>query len=161
MKAAVMVLSAAYPGASSYPDLLGAVRQLMADYGVPDSADEPAYREALFQLVVTHGVMPTVWTGPAAAAAGPGERPAAHSLARQQANSPGWVVSGARHVAIDLDPPGRMLLGLLDGSRTIDELTAQMRATLAQSGVDMPLERLSELTWQQVWLFACQGLLMA
>lgn len=159
MKAAVMVLSAAYPGASRYPDLLGAARQLMADHGVPDSDDEPAYREALFQLVVTHGVMPTVWTGPAAAE--PGERPAAHALARQQASTPGWVVSGARHVAIDLDPAGRTLLGLLDGSRTIDELTAHMQATLAQSGVDMPLARLSELTWQQVWLFARQGLLMA
>ena len=159
MKAAAMVLSAAYPGASSYPDLLRASRRLMADHGVPDRDDEPAYREALFQLVVAHGVMPTVWTGPAAA--GPGERPAAHALARRQAGTPGWVVSGARHVAIDLDPAGRMLLGLLDGSRTVDELTAHMQAKLAQSGVDIPQDRLSELTWQQVWLFARQGLLMA
>jgi len=159
MKAAAMVLSAAYPGASSYPDLLGAARQVMADYGVADVADERAFSEALFQLVVTQGVMVTVWTGPTVAE--PDERPAAHSLARQQAGTPGWVVSGARHVAIDLDPLGRLLLGWLDGRRTVDELTQRMQASLAQSGVDLPLERLRELTWQQLWLFARQGLLMA
>jgi len=158
MKAAVMVLSAAYPGASRYSDLLGAARHLMAGYGVPDSADEQAFSEALFQLVVTHGVMPTLWGGPAATE--PGEHPAAHALARQQASTPGWVVSGARHVAIDLDPAGRMLLGGLDGRRTVEELTAQMQTALAQSGVDIPLERLRELTWQQLWLFARQGLLV-
>lgn len=159
MKAAVMVLSAAYPGASSYPDLLGAARQVMADYGVPDDTDERGFSEALFQLVATHGVMPTVWSGPTAAE--PGERPAAHALARQQTSTPSWVVSGARHVVMDLDPPGRLLLGWLDGRRTVDELTLQMQASLAQSGVDLPLERLRELTWQQLWLFARQGLLMA
>ncbi|MDP3584125.1 MAG: class I SAM-dependent methyltransferase [Thiobacillus sp.] len=159
MKAAVMVLSAAYPGASGYPDLLGAARQVMADYGVADDTDERAFSEALFQLVATQGVMVTVWTGPTAAE--PGERPAAHALARQQASTPGWVVSGARHVAIDLDPAGRLLLGWLDGRRTVDELTLQMQASLARSGVDLPLERLREPTWQQLWLFARQGLLMA
>ena len=70
------------------------------------------------------------------------------------------MVSGARHVAMDLDPAGRMLLGTLDGSRTVDELAALMQATLAQSGLDMPLGRLNELTWQQLWLFARQGLLI-
>jgi len=116
MKAAVMVLSGAYPLALNHADLLGAARQLMADYGVPDSPDEPTYREALFQLVIAHGVMPTVWA--AEAAMEPGERPIAHRLARLQAATSGWVVSGARHVAIDLDPAGRMLLSLLDGNRT-------------------------------------------
>lgn len=157
MKAAVMVLSAAYPGALRYPDLLGAARQLMADYGVPDNVDERAFSDALFRLVVTHGVMATVWTGPPACE--PGEHPAAHALARRQVGTSGWVVSGARHVAIDLDPAGRMLLGGLDGRRTVDELACQMQATLAQSGMDLPLDRVRELTWHQVWLFARQGLL--
>jgi hypothetical protein len=35
-----------------------------------------------------------------------------------------------------------------------------MQAMLAQSGRDLPLERLRELTWQQLWLFARQGLLV-
>ena len=159
MKAAVMVLSGAYPAASSYPDLLGAARQVMADYGVADNGNERAFCEAVFQLVATHGVIPTVWRGPTAVE--PGEHPAAHALARRQAGTPGWVVSGARHVAIDLDPPGRLLLSWLDGCRTVDELTQQMQVSLAQSGVDLPLARLRELTWQQVWLFARQGLFRA
>jgi len=157
MKAAAMALSAAYPGALDYTALLSAAAQVLVQYDASPQWDEAEFRAALFQLVLLHGVMPTVAAG--AVAVEPGERPCAHALARLQANSPGWVVSGARHVAMDLDPPGRMLLGLLDGSRTADELAAQMQAMLAQSGLDMPQERLNELIWQQLWLFARQGLL--
>ncbi len=158
MKAAAMALSAVYPGALDYAALLSAATQVLAQYDASSELDEAAFREALFQMVLLHGVMLTVAAG--SFAVEPGERPCANALARQQANTPGWVVSGARHVAMDLDAPGRMLLGRLDGSRTVDELAAQMQATLAQSGLDMPLERLSELTWQQLWLFARQGLLV-
>jgi hypothetical protein len=35
-----------------------------------------------------------------------------------------------------------------------------MQAGLAQSGLDVPLERVKDLTWQQLWLFARQGLLL-
>ncbi|MHB1186712.1 methyltransferase domain-containing protein [Thiobacillus sp.] len=158
MKAAAMVLSAAYPGAIDYAALLSAAREVLAEHEAGTQVDEAGFREALFQLVTTHGVMPTVWTG--SFAAEPGERPCANALARQQASSPGWVASGARHVAIDLDPAGRALLAALDGSRTVDELAAHMQATLAQSGLELPLERVQELTWQQLWLFARQGLLV-
>jgi len=157
MKAAAMALSTAYPGALDYAALQSAAAQVLTQYDARPEWDEVEFRSALFQMVMLQGVMPTV--AASAATVEPGERPCAHALARQQANSPGWVVSGTRHVAIDLDPPGRMLLGLLDGSRTVDELTAQMQAMLAQSGLDMPQERLNELIWQQLWLFARQGLL--
>jgi len=70
-------------------------------------------------------------------------------------------VSGARHVAMDLDPAGRALLNALDGCRTVDELAAHMQATLAQSGLEVPLDKVRELTCQQVWLFARQGLLVS
>jgi SAM-dependent methyltransferase len=157
MKAAAMVLSGAYPGALSYPELLRAARQLMADHGAPDSANASACSEALFQQVITHGVMPTVRAGPAAAT--PGTHPAAHALARQQAGTPGWVVSGARHVAIDLDPAGRMLLGWLDGHRTVDELVAGVQTFLDDAGVALPAASVVEWTHRQLWLFARQGLL--
>lgn len=157
MKAAVMALSAAYPGALDYMALLSAAARVLAQYDASPGLDEAQFREALFQLVMAHGVMPTVAAG--AFAAEPGERPCANVLARQQANSPGWVVSGARHVAMDLDPAGRMLLSALDGSQTVDALAARMQATLAHSGPEVPLERVKELTWQQLWLFARQGLL--
>ncbi len=158
MKAAAMVLSSAYPAAIGYAALLDAARAVLAEHDAGTQADETVFREALFQLVTIHGVMPTVWAG--SFAAEPGERPSANALARQQASTPGWVVSGARHVAMDLDPAGRALLAMLDGSRSIDELAALMQATLAQSGQVLPLERVKELTWQQVWLFTRQGLLL-
>ncbi len=157
MKAAVMALSAAYPNALKYADLLAAARQVLAEFGAADKFDEISFGDALFLLVMAHGVMSTVST--AAYANEPGERPCANALARLQASSPGWVVSGSRHVAMDLDEPGRILLGLLDGSRTIDALVDVMQATLARMGLEMPRERIQGLTWQQLWLFARQGLL--
>jgi len=105
MKAAAMALSAAYPGTLDHAALLSAARQVLAEYGPGAEVEEAAFRDALFQLVLLHGVMPTVAAG--SFAVEPGERPCANALARLQANSPGWVVSGARHVAMDLDPAGR------------------------------------------------------
>ncbi len=159
MKAAAMVLSAAYPAALAYGDLLDAVRQLLADYGNTGEVDAMAFDAALFQQVIAHGVLPTLWSG--ISAGEPDERPRAHALARLQAGTPGWVVSGARHVAMDLDAAGRTLLAALDGSRTLDELADFMRAALAQSGVELPLLEVRTLTERQLWLFARQGLLVS
>ena len=159
MKAGVMILSTIYPDALSYSDLLVAARQAMAEFGVTRNVDEAVFRDALFQLVMTHGVMPSV--GVDSCVNEPGERPCAHALARLQAGSPGWVVSGARHVALDLDEPGRVLLSLLDGSSTIDELAVILRDRLADAGWDGSLETVRAMTHRQVWLFARQGLLVA
>jgi hypothetical protein len=60
---------------------------------------------------------------------------------------------------MDLDAHGRNLLGLLDGSRTIDALAVIMQARLADAGEDQSLETVSEMTRRQLWLFARQGLL--
>ena len=157
MKAAAMVLSTAYPNALPYADLMAATRRVLADFGAPAEVDEIAFGDALFRMVMIHGAMPSV--SDAAYAGEPGERPCAHALARLQATSPGWVVSGARHVAMDLDEPGRVLLGLLDGSRSVDELVDAMQKLLAGRGWNGPRQTVSELVWQQLWLFARQGLL--
>ncbi len=158
MKAALMALSTAYPDALTYPDLLTAARQVMAEFGVSDNLDEDIFRSALFQWVMAHGVMPCVGAG--SVASSPGELPHAHALARLQAQSPGWVVSGLRHVALDLDAPALKLLGLLDGSHTVDELIILMQVTLAEMGLEQSLEHVSERTNPQLWLFARQGLLV-
>ncbi len=158
MKVAAMILSAAYPVALAYAELLASTRQTMADYGVVDEIDETAFRNALFQLVMAHGVLPSLDETPYPNE--PAERPCAHALARLQAASPGWTVGGARHVALDLDKPGRMLLCLLDGSRTLDELTAILQNVLADAGYDQTLEAVRAMTHRQVWLFARQGLLL-
>ncbi len=157
LKAALMLLSMRYPAAIDYASLTDATRALLAEHGVP-RFDEHAFREALFDLVMLHGVAPTVWPG--SFADEPGELPRAHDLARAQARSAGWIVSGARHVAVDLDFAGRLLLGALDGSRSLDELAAWMQAQLAENGLALPLEQIEELTRQQLWLYVRQGLLV-
>lgn len=159
MKAAAMALSAAYPEALPYPQLVASARQAMAELapGAVLDFDEAGFLDALFPLVMRHGVMPTVWAGPAAAA--PGERPCVHALARLQAATPGWVPSGVRHTAMDVDPAGRALLAMLDGTRTVADLVAAMEAVLRDAGVTLARETIAELTHRQLWLFARQGLL--
>ncbi|MFN3716708.1 MAG: methyltransferase domain-containing protein [Thiobacillus sp.] len=162
LKAALMLLSMRYPAALDYASLADATRTLLVEHGPADfdpaRFDEPAFREALFDLAMLHGVIPTVWPGRFADE--PGELPRAHDLARAQARAAGWIVSGARHVAVDLDFAGRLLLGALDGSRSLDELAAWMQAQLAENGLTLPLEQIEELTRQQLWLYARQGLLV-
>jgi SAM-dependent methyltransferase len=158
MKAAAMLLSAAYPSALAYPDLLATVRHAMAGYDAAGRIDEAAFRNALFQLVMAHGVMPSVLQ--ATYANEPADRPCAHFLARLQAKSPGWMVGSVRQVALDLDEPGRILLGLLEGSRTLDELTLILRNVLAEAGYEQSLEAARAMTHRLVWLYARQGLLV-
>jgi hypothetical protein len=88
------------------------------------------------------------------------ELPSANDLARAQARAAGWVVSGARHAAVELDFTGRLLLGVLDGSRDLGELSAWMQAQIAENGLALPLEQIEELTRQQLWLYVRQGLLV-
>jgi SAM-dependent methyltransferase len=158
MKAAVMALSMVYPRALTHAALLDAARGVMAGCGAGEGLDAMALQDALFRLVVAHGVMPTVWTGTAGGE--PGERPAAHAHARLQAALPGWVVGGARHVALDLDAAGRELLACLDGTHTQDALSARMHASLRRAGLDLPRAHVDALTAQQLWQFARQGLLI-
>lgn len=157
LKAALMLLSMRYPAAIDYASLRDATHGLLAEHGAV-RFDEPAFREVLFDLVMLHGVAPTVWSG--SFADEPGELPYAHDLARAQARAAGWIVSGARHVAVDLDFAGRLLLGALDGSRNIDALAAWMQERLAENGLALPLDQVAELTRQQLWLYVRQGLLV-
>jgi len=158
-KAAVMALSLAYPNALRYPTLRAAAQSVMAEVCAQGEQDEAQFRDALFRLVILHGVMPTV--SDRQFPAEPGERPRAHALARMQAATPGWVVSGARHVAMDMDAPGRELLTLLDGSRTAEELVSLIHARLPDLGLILTREQVDALTHRQLWLFARQGLMAA
>jgi hypothetical protein len=156
-KAAVMALSLPYPNALHYPTLRAAAQSVMAELCAQGEQDEAQFRDALFRLVMLHGVMPTV--SDRHFLAEPGERPRAHALARIQAATPGGVVSGARHVAMDMDAPGRELLTLLDGSHTPEELVSLMHARLPDSGLSLTREQVDTLTHRQLWLFARQGLM--
>ncbi len=158
MKAAVMALASAYPNALTYSELLTSVRHVMSEYGGSENIDDSVFQNELFKQVIAHSILPSV--GGEFHAVEPGERPCAHALARLQARSTAWIVSGIRHVALDLDLPARTLLGLLDGSRNLDELETIMRATLIQAGLERHLDDVSALTNQQLWLFSRQGLLV-
>jgi hypothetical protein len=76
-----------------------------------------------------------------------------------QAATPGWAVSGARYVAMDMDAPGQEFLTLCDGSHTLDELATLMHARLLDSGLSLTREQVDALTHQQLWKFARQGLI--
>lgn len=158
MKAAVMTLTQAYPAALPYLELLQSARDLLAAYGVTD-AGEPSFREALFQIVVAHGVMPTLLPG--GATTPPSPQPRADALARLQSASAGWAITGRRHVALDLDAAARHLLSLLDGTRSRAALAQLMQSALADLGAAHSLADVEQLTDQLLWTFARHGLLEA
>jgi len=151
-KAALIALSSVYPRALIYPDLLAATHAVRHEFGVRGEVDEARFNLAWFTQVLTHGVMLTLpgQTTMAATADEPGNHPRAHALARLQAATPGWVVSGARHVAIDLDAAGRALLQGMDGSRDRAALGEAMQAYLAKSGIELPPDQLAARIDQQL-----------
>lgn len=159
LKAALMALSAAYPAASSYSKLIQNAQACMTHFEATGSRDESEFRDELFKLVLLHGVQVTL--GGRAHPDAVGSPPHAHALARLQAATPGWVVSGVRQVALGLDAPGRALLTMLDGTQSLDQLGKAMQAMLRTGGVDMGVETVSQLIQQKIELFARQGLLQA
>jgi SAM-dependent methyltransferase len=157
-KAALITLSSAYPRALSYPDLITAAHAVRHEFGITGEADTTRFNQAWFSLVTTHSVMPTLPGLTAVEAADePGSHPLAHALARLQAATPGWVVSGIRHVAIDLDAPARALLQWMDGSRDQAALGEVMQAYLAETGIELPPEQLAQQIDRQLWQWVRQG----
>jgi len=84
LKAAIMLLSAHYPATLDYPSLCEATRELLAEHS-ETAFDEPAFRQALFDFVMLHGALPTVWSGEFAGE--PSTFPRAQVLARAQART--------------------------------------------------------------------------
>ena len=159
LKAALMALSTAYPAALHYDAVVQTAHECMHHFGATSERDETAFREALFSLVMMHGVSVSyASSAPPIDFANP---PHAHALARLQAASPAWAVSGAWQVGLELDAAGRTLLGLLDGTQALPQLTHTMQSVLAQQGIELPAENVQELIEQQLALFARQGLLKA
>lgn len=157
LKAAIMALSAAYPAALRYADWVQAANELMTYFEASGNRDETEFREALFSLVMAQGVLPSLENQSYSTALD--LMPQAHALARLQANTPGWIVSGVRQVAIGLDEQGRALLALLDGTQTVDQLTQAMQRTLKCDGLELSVETIEQLIQQKLGLFVRQGLL--
>jgi SAM-dependent methyltransferase len=158
-KAALIALSSAYPRALSYPELIAAIHAIRREFGVPGEVDAARFNLAWFSLVSAHSVMPTLPGQTALEAADePSSHPHAHALARLQAATPGWVVSGIRHVAIDLDTAARALLQWMDGSRDQAALGEAMQAYLAEAGIELSPEQLAQRIDHQLWQMVRQGL---
>lgn len=159
LKAALMALSGAYPAALSYDSLLDAAHACMDHFAAQGERDADSFRTALFNLLMLHGVLPAYARVDAASVYA--DPPHAHALARLQASSLGWVVSGAWQVGLALDAAGRALLTLLDGTHTLPQLTQAMQAVLEKQGVKLDADNIETRVEQQLALFARQGLLLA
>jgi SAM-dependent methyltransferase len=157
-KAALIALSSAYPRALSYPELIAAIHAIRREFGVAGEVDAARFNLAWFSLVSAHSVMPTLPGQTALEAADePSSHPHAHALARLQAATPGWVVSGIRHVAIDLDTAARALLQWMDGSRDQAALGEAMQAYLTEAGIEWSPEQLAQRIDHQLWQLVRQG----
>ena len=158
LKAALMALSGTYPAALGYDALLNAAHACMDHFAAQGERDADSFRTALFNLLMLHGVMAT--HAPVETAPDPADPPHAHRLARLQAASPGWAVSGAWQVGLELDTPGRALLAMLDGTKSLPQLALAMQAVLEKQGIKIDVENIAALVEQQLALFARQGLLL-
>ena len=158
LKAALMALSGAYPAALGYDALLDAAHACMDHFAAQGERDADSFRTALFNLLMLHGVMAT--HAPVETAPDPADPPHAHRLARLQAASPGWVVSGEWQVGLELDAPGRALLAMLDGRKSLPQLALAMQAMLEEQEIKLDVENIAALVDQQLALFARQGLLL-
>ena len=157
LKAGVMALSTIYPAAMHYTEWVRATNELMTYFEATGSREEAEFRDALFQLVTVQGVQMCVQSTHRATPLD--AMPQAHALARLQALTPGWVVSGVRHVALGLDDWGRSLLSLLDGTRSMEMLVHTMQAMLQRASVELAEAQIEALVQQKLDFFARQGLL--
>jgi len=157
LKAGVMALSTIYPAAMHYTEWVRAANELMTHFEASGRRDEAEFREALFHLVTVQGIQTCVESTHRATPLD--ATPQAHALARLQAGTPGWVVSGVRHVALGLDDWGRTLLGLLDGTHSVKMLVQTMQHMLQRAGVELAEDQIEALVQQKLDFFARQGLL--
>ena len=158
-KAAVMLLAGRFPGSVAYEELAVAAAQAVREYGDAALAEAPEQLQIeLFSLVAWQALGMTLRpqplsTGLLNAQSG---RPQAHVLARRQVQQE-QPPAGVRHTAVHLDEHAARLLGLADGSRTVDELVAAM-----QTGpTDISAADAAARCEQLLWTFARNGLLCA
>lgn len=122
-KAALMLLAASWPQAVAYSDILdGALKLLGRD-------EEPEDRQQLLDILMGcygRGLI-NVHRHPPRLAAQPGPRPMANPLARSQAATDGPLTSQLHLTVFIKDALVRRAIQLLDGSRSVAELTAQLQ----------------------------------
>lgn len=156
-KAAAMLLAGRFPASIVFDELAEAAGAAVREYGdAALAADREALQTELFSLAAYRALGLTLVpdVAPDAQPAGLSDRPQAHALARLQARNE-QATAGVRHTALTLDAHSARLLGLADGSRTLDELAAAMQSELP----DVAAEEVATRCEQLLWTFARNGLL--
>jgi len=157
VKAALLVLGTIFPDSIEWAALDAATEDLLNRYGDGrSSADAPAAAAEWRELLAAHAV----WPGAAARtfARDIGERPRANRLARALAAG-GLAVTGARHLALDLDQAGRELLLDLDGCHDRTSLVLRMRQRLDQQAIGLEPGKVEDAVDRFLALFVRNGLL--
>lgn len=133
LKAAMVVLHRAAPGAMTFEDLLAGVRNAVG------KVDETMFRRSMIAcataaLVELHTHVPSI-------ADKPSDKPLASPLARRQA-AEDRVVVDLYHRGVQIDPLTAAVLSLLDGTRTLDQVSREV-AALADAGA-LTIEEMPE-----------------
>jgi methyltransferase-like protein len=122
LKAAHLCLGRAWPRALSFDELLGSARALLDGRQADD--DERTLTDAMYILACSGEV--TFLVSPPFLLKEVTDRPQASLLARRQSQT-GPLVTNLLHQTVELeDDRTRHFLQLLDGVRTIDQITSEM-----------------------------------
>lgn len=156
LKAFLVVLASAYPQVLAYADATRHALELAREYGYRGEADEE-FLEALLDFAQMQGMRLHTFTP--AHPAGSGDYPQASMLARVQAVTPGWSVTNAFHVALDVDEWGRRLLAAMDGSLSINALGQYLLRALAEAGIQATPEQAAQHAQRYLEFFRRQGLI--
>jgi len=151
-KAAIRILSAAWPRAVAFADLLASALRLIGAAGAPAGAEAGQRLAAdILQLYAANAVelhsMPSFFVTPVS------DKPRTSALVRLQA-SQGNRVTNLRHESLQVNDVERRMLTLLDGSRERREVIEQLSAAVLSGGLTLkrgdqpitdPADRLEQL----------------
>jgi methyltransferase-like protein len=142
VKVALSAIGANWPNYLRFEDVAAEAAHVIAEAAQAEAAKSKSAAAAEFDesaevLRVEHDLLPCCRQGlvqvhgaPQAFVAEPGERPAASPLARRQAAA-GDIVTNRKHQAIRLDHFDRLVVRLLDGTRTMSELVEFLAGAVA------------------------------
>lgn len=127
-KAAIRVLSSAWPRAVHFGDLLAGARRLIGTTDGMDDADaEQRLAADVLQLYAANAV--ELHSIPSSFVTSVSEKPSTSALVRLQAST-GARVTNLRHESLRVNDVERRMLGLLDGSRRRRDVIEQLVAAV-------------------------------
>ena len=156
-KAALLHLAEVYPDAVAYPVLEEAAIQRVVAAGAT-KWEVARLNEELFSLYVHQAIR--LATAPEAIYHSLSSRPRTHALARAQADTHCGHLATVRHTVLDIDPLAGQLIQLMDGTRNLDELVAELVVYLAHHTARAVVKgELAELPPEGQLLAGCKHLM--